>query len=114
MTEASHYIQCALYIQRIKTQPVKVDRGGDCVTDVTCGFGKMYKQGFFLDAFLTNQLNWSWRFLSFSEILLEFFQNFSLSFSQFSSVFLNFVLFLLNPENKEFLNVIKLVMSRIY
>ena len=47
-------------------------------------------QGFFLDAFLTNQLNWSWRFLSFSEILLEFFSKFSLSFSQFSLIFTNF------------------------
>ena len=34
-------------------------------------------QGLFLDTFLTNQLNWSWQFLSFSEILLEFFQNLS-------------------------------------
>ena len=32
-------------------------------------------QGFFLDTFLANQLNWSWRFLSFSEISFEFFQN---------------------------------------
>ena len=30
-------------------------------------------QGLFLDTFLTNQLNWSWQFLSFSEILFGFF-----------------------------------------
>ena len=32
-------------------------------------------QGFFWTLFLTNQLNWIWQFLSFFEILLEFFQN---------------------------------------
>ena len=47
-------------------------------------------QGLFLDTFLTIQLNWSWQFLSFSEILLEFFSKFSLSFYQFSLIFKNF------------------------
>ena len=40
-------------------------------------------QGFFLDTFLTNQLNLSWQFLSFSEILLEFFYNLADFFQKF-------------------------------
>ena len=54
------------------------------------GSSEGFNPGLFLDTFLTNQLNWSWRFLSFSEILLEFFQYLAWVFSQFSLSFSNF------------------------
>ena len=76
---------------------------------------KLYLLRAFFGHFFDKSTQLELAVFEFSEILLEFFfQNFSLSFSQFSLIFQTFVLFLLNPENKEFFNVIKLVRYRIY
>ena len=71
--------------------------------------------GLFLDTFFW-QINSTgvggfWVFLRFC---LSFLQNLAWVFHNLAWVYQNFVLFLLNPENKEFFNVIKLVMYRIY
>ena len=63
-------------------------------------------QGFFLDTFPPNQLNSSWRFLSFFylglsffKILLEFFQDFARVFSFFTKNALSFLATTLIQQN---------------
>ena len=60
---------------QIPNHTIKIDTGIISSTSVEEMNTLPLMQGFFLDTFLANQLNWSWRFLSFSEILFEFFQN---------------------------------------